>query len=412
MATANLSSFDSLLKIEYQKYVHLQFEDKNRLYNLLEKETEFRKVGQKAFFALETTRHFGHGARAEDTDLPTAGKAGYGDFQVTLRNNYARCRWTGQVLRAAKGDRRTFKRSFKSEINSAMRGLKKDCNKQWNGDGSQILTKLSGSGHTSSTVFSVSHTRNLEAGMVIDIIIASSGTDTHGTTSATIDSISGTDVTITGATLSDYTSLDATYAVYVAGNRNIGMMGIDGIVDNRDPGDIQTSGYGSFLLAVASNAFWKATRDTTGGDISTDLIRGLTDAVDIAAPAEVDEGDHCFFSRHGQFRQYGNTVIQDRRYVGKGGNATKFEGGYQTLMVEGREWGYDKNCLTGQLFLLHKPSLKIMQETPPTWVDLDGHILSRVADRDAVEAYLVFEAELITKCRANHGKLTGLNEPS
>ena len=404
MAGATLSTFDKVLKEEYLPGVQIQFHDKNPLYKMLKKASDLEVVGTKAKIAVETQRHLGHGQRAEDEDLPGAGNVAYTLIEPPLRHNYARVRITGPSMRTAKKGRRAFIMGLTSEIKGAERGMRRNVENQWNGDGSGCIATFSAA--ATSATQTVDNARMLDVGQVVDISNRSSGADIQASTS--VSSISGKTVVFADS----FTSVVATSGVFlentIVGGTIRSMQGLLGIINDQDPSDVRSTVSNSLHgLAVASNSTWKSERLSNSGtnrDISTDLIRQLADGIDVRFGRD---GEYCIYSNHAQFRKFANTLIPDRRYKG---NQYKLQGGYTTLDFEGMKWFVGRQCLDNRIFMICKDKLKIYQLSPIQWADEDGAVLHRVADRDAYEAYLLYDAELGTSARAAHGVLEDLSE--
>jgi len=410
MAGGTLTTMDKVLKEFYLPPIQDQFSSKKALLYKIERGRKQDVRGKSFIIPLATARSQGTGARAEDGTLPTAGNVTWNNMTPTMRYNYAVIRVTGPSIDAAKSDRGSFVRSLDAEVKGAEESLLRSVNRQLNGNGSGVLN-VCGTTSSSTTVVMLD-TQFLEVGMTIDIRTMADGTVVSSASARTIVSIiAGTSFVISGAAVSTTTGLDA---VYIAGARNIEMMGILGAISDIDPDATEPddtgadTGYGSFQgLAVATNAFWKSTRLTAAAnrEISVKLMQDLVTEIDLAS----GKGDEVNFaySRHGQFNKFGLLLVNDRRYAG---NNVSFEGGFKYLSFDEVQWYFDRDCRKNRVFMANLSDLKIYQMSQVRWADREGHVLKWDANKDAWQAFLYWYAELGLGKRFCHGVLEALSE--
>lgn len=392
---ASLTTLDAILKNQYIGPVNEQVNSKIILLNRIDKDNE--SVSGKNFtIPLHYGRNEGVGARADGGTLPTAGSQSYKEAIVPMRYLYGRIKLTGPSIRAARTSEGAFIRAVESEMKGVTKDLKSGLNRQLYGDGSGALT-VCGTTSNSTTVV-VASTAKLRAGMPIDVLVTADGTTSTGAAGRTVSSItSSTQFVISGAAI----TTDNTFSVYIAGSRNLEVMGLGGIVNTTDPapGALQN-------LAVATYTWWKASVNSNSGTnraISETLMQTMLDTVEQAGEGETS----AIYTTYGVRRAYQALLQASRIYQ----NTMKFDAGYTALEYNGRPMFADKDCPANTAFFTDESMLKFYELGEGFfWMEEDGAILSRVSGEDAYEAVLCRYCELGTQARNAHGKLADITE--
>lgn len=391
---ANLASFDPILKTQYLGPIREQLNNAAELMKRIGEDYD-SVVGKNFTIPMHVGRNEGVGARAEGASLMAAGQQGYKESIVPMRYLYGRIQLTGQTIKAARNDQGAFVRAVDSEIKGVTRDLKQQINRMLSGNGTGILTMC---GVTSaSTTVVVASTYHLRPGMTIDVLTASNGTVVAA--GRTVVSITNaTSFVISGAAI----TTAATDAIYIAGSRNIEMMGIQGIVSDADI----TGGYGALQgLAVASFPWFKATRLHNSGSnraISDSLLQRLVDDVEQAGSGAISG----LYTSYGVRRAYQALLTAQKQIV----NKMELAGGYSTISFNDIPIIVDKFMPTNKVFGLDESQLKVLKLADFDWMDMDGAVLSRVSGMDAYEAILYCYAELATYARNAHGVLEDITE--
>lgn len=412
MAGATTTTVTSVLKQVYLPPIQDQFNKAKVLLKKIKRASKKDVVNNKAIIPLATARHQGHGSRAEDATLPGAGNVAYTTMTPPLRYQYAVVRITGPAIEAAKTDRMSFVRTLDSEIKGAEEGFLRSVNRQLFGLGTGILTVCGTT--SSSTTVNVNNTRYLEVGQTIDIkdiTSNSSITDSYTITEGDIDATNNT------LTVSAAVSTNSTDGVYLEDARNIDIMGLEGIVDDRDPDDIilpggktgVSNGFGALQgLSVASASYWKATRDHNSGTNRAITVRLLQQTIEnIDLSSGLGSSLDMIISRHGQFREYGLLLVPDKRY---GPSPNKMDGGFKFLEFDGIPWYFDRDCPPNKVFFLNTSVLRLYENAPIQWADRDGAVLYRDSNKDAWNAWMYWYVEMGVTKRFALGKLEDLSE--
>ena len=254
------------------------------------------------------------------------------------------------------------------------RDFKNDVNRILNGAGDEELTKVNGT-TGSQTVITVDSTRFLNDGDLIKI-------DTDDATIATVDS--DTQITLSSA-------------VTVADNdvikRRIGSSAVD------EPDGIQNviADDGTFGgLARSTRNWWKAKVIDAGTDAP--LTLALMDQLVREVEKRTNQAPDAFFAKHELRDVYGQLLSADQRFV----NTNKADGGKTVLSHKDVPFLVDFHAADNKIQAPTWSTMAIAEAGPIDWMDKDGAVLSRVTDKDAYEATLLYEFQTIAyTCREN-----------
>lgn len=403
---ATLTTFDSILKEVWLSPLRSALNHKTVLnHRIAKNEKDVEGDLNNALIPIHKSRNHGIGARAEDADLPTSGNQGYTQAKVPMRYIYGRIRITGQIMKAAKSNKGSFVRAVQSEMQGLERDLSRDENRMLFRAGTGILARCgTTSNSTTVTLATGTDMRWFEEGIIIDILV--------GTTGATITN--GTEVTVTAVdksaktlTVAAAVTTDSTHYVYRSGARNAEMMGLDGIVNNIDPDDVDGTNLGTTgglqSLPISSNTWWKSIVEAMGGTLDSSYMLKVIDEVEDKCGDEPT----LIICQGGVRAEYVKTLLPDVRYTGP---AKKLDGGFSAVSYTGgsREIPIvvDRDCYPSTtMYFLNEDNLSFYRLADWDWMDEDGAILSRVQDKDAYEATVYCYKEFGTTARNSHGRL-------
>ena len=395
MAGSTLSTFDAILKTQYLGPIREQLNNSSVLYSRLEK-NEDSVVGKNFTIPLHYGRNEGVGARGEGGKLPEAGHQSYKECIVPMRYQYGRIEITGPTMKAARSNEGAFIRAVDSEMRGLERDMKVSMNRQAFGDGTGALTVCGTT--TASTTVNVVSTAKLRVGMPIDVLVTATGATSTGAAGRYVDAIiDGTSFKISG----DVITTDDTFSVYVAGSRNIEMMGLGGIVS--DTKTLQN-------LDVATYPWWKATIQGNGGTnraISDSIIQTAIDTLEANSSGMAT----AIYTSFGIRRAYQALLTATKQLV----NTQELQGGYKAISYMGGSHGVipiiaDKDAPASKMFIVDENELSIYRLADFDWMQEDGSILSRVTGKDAYEAVLYVYQELGTSMRNAHVLIEDITE--
>lgn len=403
---ATLTTFDAILKEVYLSPLRSALNHKTVLnHRIAKNEKDVEGDLANAIIPIHKSRNHGIGARAEDAYLPDAGSQGYTQAKVPMRYIYGRIRVTGQIMKAAKSNKGSFVRAVQSEMQGLERDLSRDENRMIFRSGTGILARCgTTSNSTTVTLATGSDMRWIEEGMVIDILVGTTGATITNGSEATISSYDRAAKTfVVGAAV----TTDSTHYVYRSGSRNAEMMGLDGIVNNIDPDDVDGTNLGNSgglqSLTVASNAWWKSHVEAMGGTLDSAKMLEVLDEIE----NKCGEEPSLIICQSGVRAEYVKTLLPDVRYTGP---AKKLDGGFSAVSYTGGSKEIpivvDRDCYPSTtMYFLNESNLSFYRLADWDWMDEDGAILNRIADKDAYEATIYCYKEFGTTARNSHGRL-------
>lgn len=411
---STFTTFDAALREYYLPPARNQLNNEAFLLSLLKK-TAKHVEGRRAVLSLKVRRNAGIGARADGGTLPTAGNTAWAEERVSVYHLYGRLEVTGPAIRAMGSDKGSFVRPIKAEMQDLTDGLAVDTNRQlWGTSDGVIATATTSS--TGQAVLSLATTttevqmREFEEGMPVDVgtlaeLASGTGGPTYGNAIVSVD-VSAKTLTLT-SNLS--TAADGSDFVSRAGNGGSGanqkeLTGLQTIVDST--GTLHN-------VNPSTYSVWKSTENSNSGtnrSVSENLFASVMHDVRIASGADIDK----IITSDGVFRAYANLLTSQKRFP----NTLDLKGGYKGLDFSAGGYGggqgvaicWDRFAPANQAFLLNTAHLTIHQQSDWDWLDMDGSVLSRVANKDSWEATLAMDAELATDARNRHGKIVDLTE--
>lgn len=405
----DLSAAGNVLKTRYLGPIREQLNNKTILMNKINRKDQ--SISGKNFtIPLHTSRNASAGVgRLDGGTLPTAGNQGYETAVVPNAYLYGRIEITGPTIRAARDNAGAFVEAVKSEVNGLTRDFSRAFNRQLHSDGTDALAYWTGADNaTPATVDDKQGNAFVHlpsAGtLTCDLIDASDNATklgdsivvTLGTKNATTYDVSWTGV-VAGSADEDYLVLEDTLGCQV--------MGIGGIISDANP-PLLTGGLHG--LAVASKAFWKAQMFTNSGtkrDLTLSLMQEPLSA--IATNSDFDESDVKFLLSNYNIRdKYVSLLVADKRFV----NTMTLDGGFKAVDFNGIPLVPDPQCKRSGIFYVVPESLVILRTSDFDWAEKDGAVLSRVANKDAYEAYMFHYGNLACVARNANAYLGDLND--
>lgn len=271
-------------------------------------------------------------------------------------------------MKASRNDKGAIIRALDSEIQGAVRDLKKEINFQLNNDGTSRRCLVNGDPSTGTTLtVDAPGTNYLYDGMIIDVLGIDDGDGATNDADVVITTVdSATEVTVSAALDAAIDDNDwvvranSTDGAGVLASDSYEMMGIKGIVDDATYVDTLHN------LARGSYAWWKCstfTNDDNSGtnrDLSLDLIQEAITAVE-------KNGDNVnlIVSSPEMRDAYAALLVADKRFV----NTLDLDGGFKALEYSGIPWVADSDCQPNTVFFLNTDRLFIMQMGDWDWMD-------------------------------------------
>ena len=396
---ATLTTLADIIKTQYAPVVGEMINHSTPILDRIGK--DYDSVQGKDFtIPLHYGRNEGIGARAEGGTLPTAGNQSYKASVLPMRYQYGRFQITGQTIKATRNNEGAYRKAVRSEMEGLANDMCDSISRQLFGDGSGLLATLASSGSGTSTVV-VDSTAKLRVGMPIDIIVKTTGAATAGLAGTSVATITdGTTFTISG-TLAG--SPAATYGVYIAGSRDLEMMGLGGIVS------ATTTVQG---LDVSSYPWWVATVQGNSGTaraISDTILQKALDTLTQNSNGKAS----ALYTTYGVRRAYQSILAAQKQFV----NTMTLTGGFDTIAYNGLPIIPDKNAPSGKIFVVDESKLKFYrmsdnggEDNGLFWLEEDGNMLKYVTGYDAYEAILCLYSNLGTTMRNAFVRIEDITE--
>ena len=389
----DLSGAAGALKKFYLPGVRSQINQKCLLLQQVEAGDEHVE-GEEWILSLHLRRNSGVGARSENGSSPTAGKQLHIQAREGVKEIRGRIQITGKVIKAMASNKGSFVRAIDSEMTGVTNDAKRDMNRQLAGTGNGVIATC-GTTSSSTTVQLATTTtktalRQLEIGMLVDV-----GTVASPTTVASDREITAVDrtnktITISGAAIS---TTSGTHFVFRAGAGGTGVethglqeiVAASGSLHNVDP-----STYPEWVAYV---------KDASSGPINDPLFEEAMDEIDLASGEEID----LWLCSYDAFREYGNYLSTMKRSP----NTVDLKGGYKGLSIlsGSREAGLTRERDIPDSYAFALNTSHLFAPTMSDWgfMDEDGNVFSRVADKNAYEATLSKFMDFATDKRNAHG---------
>ncbi len=396
---ATLTTLADIIKTQYAPVVGEMINHSTPILDRIGK--DYDSVQGKDFtIPLHYGRNEGIGARGEGSALPTAGNQSYKASVLPMRYQYGRFQITGQTIKATRNNEGAYRKAVRSEMEGLANDMCDSLSRQLFGDGSGLLATVAASGSGTSTVV-VDSTAKLRVGMPIDIIVKTTGAATAGLAGTSVATITdGTTFTISG-TLAG--SPAATYGVYIAGSRDLEMMGLGGIVS------ATTTVQG---LDVATYPWWVATVQGNSGSgraISDTILQKALDALTQNSNGKPS----ALYTTYGVRRAYQAILAAQKQFV----NTMTLTGGFDTIAYNGLPIIPDKNAPSGKIFVVDESKLKFYrmsdnggEDNGLFWLEEDGNMLKYVTGYDAYEAILCLYSNLGTTMRNAFVRIEDITE--
>ena len=385
MPHLNMAAASEALKINYLPALRYQLNTANPILSVIDRNSE-SVVGSEIRMALRYGRQGGVGNRAEDGTLPVPNSRKTKQAKFETKNLFARIQISDKTMKASRSRDGAFVSLLEAELEDAQNDAKDSMARQVFGDGTGRLATFSA--HTTVNTFTVSNTQYFVEGMFIDVLNnANSVTQSQREVTA-VDDVAGT-ITLSGA---PFTTVATDYAV-VFGNYNQELTGFASVFA------LNNTIYG---IDRNTNKWFNPTVKTATGAISEVGIQRQIDDVDRKAGGKTN----FLLSSYGVRRAYQDLLLATKRTT----DVMKLKGGYEALTYNGMPFAVDKYAPTGTLYGLDLSTWSLYHIEDWTWLQEDGAVLHRVADRPVWGASLVRYCDLGCSKPKGNFIMTGVTE--
>lgn len=355
-------------------------------------------AGKKWVIPAHKSRNEGLGAIDEGGTIPIAGQQGFEDLEDVLRHNLGSIEITRYAIRLSRRKPGTFVNLLSRETEGLVADLRKDINRQAYGNQTGALAACTADGANTTTVDSVQY---LRVGMRIDAIDSTNDAVLFSNRTITAINASTKVVTYSGA---DATTT-ANHRLVRTGNWKKEIHGLGNLVGT-------TGTIHSVDSTAAGNEYWKSiVFSNSGNPFNEDLGQQVLDGVGSSGRAETE----LILTTRGIRRRYVNTLKSEKRFTNA--DSVTLRGGFKAVLFNEYPLVFDDDCPRGTMWFLQTDALAWIylpdgdQPGNWDWVDDDGAILTRKADRtDAFEGYLAADHNMAVTQRNQLGKIDGLED--
>jgi hypothetical protein len=390
----NLSNFDSVLKDAYEGAVRETLNSEVPLFKLLS-ESDRNWSGRRVVFPIHTSRNSGVGARSDGGTLPTAGEQDHSLSVISSTYQYGRIEVTGPTISSGKN---AFAEAMVVEMEGMVRDLKNDLGRQTWGTGDGRLCQVGADGASASALavynrFAESGqpgARYIYVGQSIDGGTVAAPTADFSSQTVTAVAISSSPGTTTDTVTIGISSITVSQCDTFLFNRGAGGLGIEmngimALVDVYSESNMWGSNAfaGATIQGIARSTVsnWNALVLGNSGTervIDGNLMQSAFDKIHIESAMEPD----LIMGQHDVVRAFLDAVSSDRRY-----GTANFDAGFSGLSYNGVPLERDRLAPYNSLLVMNRAAIKQYTLLDFQWAADDGAILSRVANKDAFEAY-------------------------
>jgi len=383
MPITNLQIASEALKSFYLPGLRYQMNDKASVFIAQIEKNSDSVVGSEIVMALRYGRQGGVGNRPDDGDLPTPNSRKTKQAKWETKNFFARFMITEKLIQASRSNQGAFTSMLETEIADCETDAKLELSRQAMGDGIGVLATITGA--ASNKTIPVDSTMFLAEGMLIDIY--------NG------DNLINEEVEIIAVddeekkvTLSDVGTVADGYKLYVSGNKDMELTGLEAVFNAPTLYGIDRSIY----------PWFKASKKNVNGEISEVAIQEAIDEAERKAGASIN----FLLCSFGVRRAYLNLMLAQKQFV----NTLELKGGWKALSFNGIPLVADKFVKNGKLYCLDLSNWAMHQMSDFDWLDRDGAILSRVSNKAAYEATLFKFCDLGCDKPKGQYELSGITE--
>jgi hypothetical protein len=361
----------------------------------------------KAKWGIHTGRNWGVGSIADGDAIPAAGSQTDVKAEQSLKTHVIHCRWTKQVMRAARSSRGALRKAVDGEMRYSVKDLRRQIGRQVLGTADGVIATCTTT--SASTTLNLATTttavqmRQFEVGMFVDI-----GTLASPTSQSSANKITAVDASAKTLTLTSAVTTTGSHFVFLRGSGGGPGTGQKELTGLQHAVSDTTTAYG---LAPASYPVHKAVVDTNGGVARPATIQAFEAALGNVYLTSGYMGKRMGLTTVGIMNALSAQMQTQRRY---GGDRTALAGGYTGLSVYTPQgdvvFAADKDVPTGNAFLLALDEWIINEWQPAGWEDEDGNVLKYVSGYLEYEAIYSWMMDIATTQRNANWRGTNFTE--
>lgn len=396
MSMTTMQAVEQALKSFYLPGLRYQLNDKASAFLAQIEKSNESVVGKDIVMALRYGRVGGIGNRADDGDLPTPNSRKTKQAKWETKNTFARFQITDKTMKASKSNAGAFASMLETEISDSETDARLDLSRQVLGDGTGSLCVVTEASTYAANVLTikVDDPVYLAEGMLVDIH--------DGTTKAVVAGASFLEViyvdddsrTIKVAVATDIkTAVIKDCFIVVAGNYEKELTGVGAVLS--DIGSL----YG---ISKTDYPWLKPQIRNLGAELSETAMQKQIDLAETRTGSTID----YIQASLGVRRAYIDLLNANKQLV----NTLDLKGGWKALSYNGIAFMADKYVLAGQLHMFDLNDWAMYQMSDYDWLDMDGSMFSRVANKAAWEATLAKYCDIGCQRPRGQALISGITE--
>lgn len=350
-------------------------------------------VGEDIKFALQYGRHGGIGARGESDDLPAPSPRKYKQGVTSTKNLYGRISFSEKLMKISKNNAASFADQVSTQMEDITVDIRDMMRRNFMGKSDGIMGQVKTAVTSQKNVVVKGRIKTFYAGQIVDIFTLS-GTAID---SKKVDAKMIVDVDYATSTISfaDNVTVGADDYISLAGNYGKELIGLK---------EILTKDSTIYGIDRSANKWYnplvfnKASSNTVAFSSMY-----LQEAIDEIEDYTGDKPDFITCNS-GMLRAYINEQNTYKRNI----EYTKVDGGVELVSYGKVPISKEKYMDDNTIYLINTKDLTLAQVADWGWMDADGSILSRVAEKAAYEATLTKYAELICRRPSAQAIITGI----
>lgn len=350
-------------------------------------------VGEDIKFALQYGRHGGIGARSESDDLPAPSPRKYKQGVTSTKNLYGRISFSEKLMKISKNNAASFADQVSTQMEDITVDIRDMMRRNFMSKSDGIMGQVKTAVTAGKNVVVKGKVKTFYAGQIVDFFTLSG---TAQTKTAEAKMIVDVDYATNTISFADNVTVGADDYISLAGNYGKELIGLK---------EILTKDSTIYGIDRSKNKWYNplAFDKTSSGATAAFSSMYLQEAIDEIEDYTGEKPDFITCNA-GMLRAYINEQNTYKRNI----EYTKIDGGVELVSYGKIPISKEKYMDDNTIYLINTKDLTLAQVADWGWMDADGSILSRVAEKAAYEATLTKYAELICRRPSAQAIITGI----
>lgn len=350
-------------------------------------------VGEDIKFALQYGRHGGIGARGESDDLPAPSPRQYKQGITSTKNLYGRISFSEKLMKISKNNAASFADQVSTQMEDITVDIRDMMRRNFMSKSDGIMGQVKTAVTAGKNVVVKGKIKTFYVGQVVDFFTLAGTTQTK---TAEAKMIVDVDYATNTISFADNVTVGADDYISLAGNYGKELIGLK---------EILTKDSTIYGIDRSKNKWYNpfVFDKKTGGNTVAFNSLYLQEAIDEIEDFVGEKPDFITCDA-GVHRAYMAEQLTYKRNI----EYTKIDGGVEIVSYNKIPISKEKYMDPNTLYLINTKDLTLAQVADWGWMDADGSILSRVAEKAAYEATLTKYADLICRRPSAQALITGI----